>query len=74
MNITFQSGEEHYEMVIPAIIIGKKTFSREEILAEENTAVRDKLVYHAWTGPDGRREEDEFDENGIFRLIYPEVA
>lgn len=70
MKNTFSHEGFIYEIVLPGLIYKKKTYTCEELLEQENREALEELVEHAWTGPEGQRDESEFNRNGIFVLVY----
>ena len=65
----FEHDGQNYEFVIPALIWKKKDYTAEEIAADEK--MRAEVVEHCWhNNRDEQREEEDFNENGILKLVY----
>lgn len=68
MKKTFKDSKYTYEVVLPQMIHNKTKVTSKDILA--NKSLRDELLEMAWQGKLGRRDEEDFNNNGIFKIVF----
>lgn len=64
----FEHEDTKYGIVLPQLRLDGKLIKAEEAAADPEICA--KLVALAKEGPDGERDESEFHENGILKIIY----
>jgi hypothetical protein len=57
-----------YSVVLPRLRYGRNIYSADEVAADEK--LREELVKLAWKGKDGQRNEEDFEKNGVLRIVY----
>lgn len=64
----FTHEDTTYEVVLKKIGLKGNIHTAEEVAQDE--ALQAEVVKRAWRGPEGRRDEDEFAENNVLRIVY----
>jgi hypothetical protein len=57
-----------YAVVLPRLRYGRNIYRADEVAADEK--LREELVKLAWKGKDGQRNEEDFEKNGVLRIVY----
>lgn len=69
-DVQFEHEGKIYEIVLPRFNYNKTEYTAKQAAA--NAVVREALVVMAWESNEANtpREESEFDENGILKIVY----
>lgn len=61
-----------YEVVLGRMSYNRKIVTAQQILSDKE--LREELLTQAWQGPYGKRDEEDFYKNGIFKIVYEEKS
>lgn len=64
----FKLGNKEYQVVPREVLYKRKLYTAEEIC--KNKTIQEELVALAKKGTHGERDEADFNDNGVLKIIY----